>query len=549
MYLLFIELAVAWVGILFASLHYIHMLQLESYQLDGYWRHLKRTMAEWKGWTLVCGAVCFIAHIVLPVIITSFSTGERSKAIVISHMIVLAVFVVYTLYNLYRQFKTPKKKPLVYTKRVRRLLAIPALTTLLILALFALILQHKDSNSALRVTYISLFTFIAATPLLPFVSAKCAEPIEERINAGFFISAQGKLNARKDLIKIGITGSYGKTGTKFALATILSEKYRVLTSESSVNTPMGLSKIINNHLDKSHEVFIAEMGARHIGDITELTQLVHPTVGLITSVGPQHLETFGTVANVAKTKYELIQALPKDGVAVFASDGAWVDKMYEKAACEKLKTGVGEGEYDMWAEDIEVGSFGSRFTLRAKDGQSVTCETKLLGRHSISNIVLCCCAAKRLGLTMEQIASGVGRIKPVEHRLQLIPGELNVIDDAFNSNPVGAKEALNVLASFPGKHLIITPGLVEMGEDEDKFNYELGKEIAETCDAAILVGPRHTKPILQGLLKQGFGESQILTVSSLDEASRHIRDFISAGDAVLFENDLPDNYSEDEQKN
>ena len=548
MWLLLIELAVAWIFIMLASLHYIHMLQLESYQIDGYFRHLKRTKTEWNGWRLICGAACLVVHIVLPLIVTSFFTGERSQSTVISHFIVMAFFAGYTLYNVLKERKAPKKKPLVYTQRVKRLLAVQAGVLLVILALLMLILQHEDEGG-LRVTYITPFAFIALTPLLPMASAKCAEPIEERINAGFFVSAQSKLSARKDLIKIGITGSYGKTGTKFALATILSVKYRVLTSESSINTPMGLSKIINNHLEKDHEVFIAEMGARHIGDITELTQLVHPTVGLITSVGPQHLETFGTVANVAKTKYELISALPKDGIAVFASDGAWVDKMYDKAPCEKLKSGVGEGDYDMWAEDIDVGSFGSRFTLKCKTGESIVCETKLLGRHSISNLVLCCCAAKRLGLTTDEIAAGVEKIKPVEHRLQLIPGELNVIDDAFNSNPSGAKEALNVLSSFPGKHLIITPGMVEMGEDEDKYNYELGKQIAEACDAAILVGPRHTKPILQGMLKQGFDESRILTVTTLDEATAHIRDYIGPGDAVLFENDLPDNYNESEQKN
>ena len=172
------------------------------------------------------------------------------------------------------------------------------------------------------------------------------------------------------------------------------------------------------------------------------------------------------------------------------------------------------------------------------------CETKLLGRHNISNLVLSCLAAKKLGLSMEEIAQGVSLVKPVEHRLQLIPGELNVIDDAFNSNPVGAREALSVLAAFPGRHLIITPGFVEMGEDEDRFNYQLGRQIASACDAAILVGPRHTKPILQGLLKEGFDESRILTVSTLDEATAHIRDFVGRGDAVLFENDLPDNYKE-----
>ena len=220
-----------------------------------------------------------------------------------------------------------------------------------------------------------------------------------------------------------------------------------------------------------------------------------------------------------------------------------MDKLYKKAKTEKYLSGIGEG-YDLSATDIETGDFGSRFTLVSKEGERLRVETRLLGRHNISNLVLCCCAAYRLGLTMEEIASGLKKIKPVEHRLQLLPGDLNVIDDAFNSNPTGAQEALAVLASFPGRHLIVTPGFVEMGEDEDKYNFALGKQIASSADAAILVGPKHTKPIREGMLKAGFAAENILTVYDLDEAAAHIRDFIGSGDAVLFENDLPDNYNE-----
>ncbi len=541
--LLIAELALTFIALCMGSLHYMHMLQLESYQLDGYLRHLKRYKEEWNGWTLATGLACFAAQIVLPIVFTMF-TGERTNSAITAHVIIMVACAISVAYNVWRDLSAPKKKPLVFTKRVKRLCAAQAAAIAFILALLTLILSYTDEERGLRLMRISPMTLIAALPWLMLAGGYLAQPIENHINHGFFLQAQAALAARKDMIKIGITGSYGKTGTKFALSTILSVKYKVFTSQSSVNTPMGLSKLINTQLKPEHQVFVAEMGARHVGDIKELCELVKPTIGLITSVGPQHLETFGNVETVAKTKNELIQALPKDGTGIFASDGAWVDKLYKRCACEKLLSGVGEGEYDLRADNISVGASGSRFTLISRDGESVECETKLLGRHNISNLVLSCLAAKKLGLSMEEIARGVSLVKPVEHRLQLIPGELNVIDDAFNSNPVGAREALSVLAAFPGRHLIITPGFVEMGEDEDRFNYQLGRQIASACDAAILVGPRHTKPILQGLLKEGFDESRILTVASLDEASAHIRDFVGRGDAVLFENDLPDNYKE-----
>lgn len=540
--MLYIELILTFLILVAGSRHYLHMLQLESYQLDGYKRHLEHNRQEIVGWPLYTGVICLIAQIVLPVFFTMF-TGERRRALTIAHVLIMIFAVLYAGYSIYRDFIRPQKKPLGFTKRFKRLALGLIAAAAVICALFGLIFGHTDSESKRLICSLSPFVLVAGLPFLTMLAGLIMQPVENKINMGFYKAAQSKLDARKDLIKIGITGSYGKTSTKFALYTILSEKYNVLTSQSSINTPMGLSKLINTELKREHQVFIAEMGARHVGDIKELTDLVHPTIGLITSVGPQHLETFGNIETVAKTKNELIEALPADGLACFASDGAWVDKLYKKAKNEKYISGIGEG-YDLSATDIETGDFGSRFTLVSKEGERLRVETKLLGRHNISNLVLCCCAAYRLGLTMEEIASGLKKIKPVEHRLQLLPGDLNVIDDAFNSNPTGAQEALNVLASFPGRHLIITPGFVEMGEDEDKYNFALGKQIASSADAAILVGPKHTKPIREGMLKAGFAAENILTVYDLDEAAAHIRDFIGSGDAVLFENDLPDNYNE-----
>ena len=400
-----------------------------------------------------------------------------------------------------------------------------------------------EADSKLMRSYLPPYAVMMAAPYLTMLAGYLAQPIENKINRGFYVKAQTKLASMKNLKKIGITGSYGKTSTKYCLAEILSAKFNVFYPKASINTPMGLSKVINEELNETHEVFIAEMGARHVGDIKELVELVKPEYGMITSVGPQHLETFKTVQNVANTKFELIEGLPKKGCAFFAADGAEVDKLFERAKGNKRRAGMGEGFMNMYAENIEVGAFGSRFTLVEANGESIQVETKLLGRHNISNIVLCCQVARELGMTMQEIAEGVKRIKPVKHRLQLMAGAMNVIDDAFNSNPVGAKEALNVLHSFPGRHLIITPGFVELGQDEDKFNYRLGCQIAETCDAAILVGPKHTAPIKEGLLKSGFDANAIAVVNTLEEASALIPKFARNGDAVLFENDLPDNYN------
>ena len=539
------EYAVTLLCVLAASRYYIHMLQLESYQLDGYQRWLKKDKKNAFGWTFTLGAAASVAFYALPVLVSMFFTGERRNSTITSSIIIMAAFFAYTCVMVVRDYKYRQKKPLVFTPRVKRLCGVLVLVSVVLFALLMLIFKRNDAaNSKLMLSWLPPYALMMAAPCLPMLAGYCAQPIENKINHGFYVKAQTKLASMKGLVNIGITGSYGKTSTKYCLAEILSEKFNVFYPKASINTPMGLSKVINEDLTDEHQVFIAEMGARHVGDIKELVELVRPEYGMITSVGPQHLETFKTVKNVANTKFELIEGLPKKGCAFFAADGGEVDKLFERAKGKKKRAGMGEGFMNMYAENIEVGAFGSRFTLVEAEGESIQVETKLLGKHNISNIILCCQVARELGMTLEEIAEGVKRIKPVKHRLQLLNGPMNVIDDAFNSNPVGAKEALNVLHSFPGRHLVITPGFVELGADEDKFNYNLGCQIAATCDAAILVGPKHTNPIREGLLQSGFDANAIAVVNTLEEASALIPKFVKNGDAVLFENDLPDNYTE-----
>ena len=302
---------------------------------------------------------------------------------------------------------------------------------------------------------------------------------------------------------------------------------------------MGLSRVINEQLEDDCEVFIAEMGSRHVGDIRELCQLVEPQYGVITSIGAAHLETFGNIATVANAKFELIESLPKDGCAFFGTGGE-IDKLYARCHMRKVSAGIETG--NVRAYDIESGPFGSRFTL-ARGEEHVRCETQLLGRHNIANITLASAVASELGMKLSEIARGIRKIQPVEHRLQLIRGPVSVIDDAFNSNPEGAKEALNVLSGFLGQRVIVTPGMVEMGEEEDRYNYIFGTQIAAVCDAAILVGEKHTKPIAKGLVQSGFDRNKLFVVASLEEAQEKLKSLVKSGDVVLFENDLPDNYS------
>ena len=492
----------------------LHYFQLESYQLPGFYRSVKRSAQK----TLIPN-------------VAMAAVGTVAAALHAPWILCLLLEAAVAALLFVQARKEKLKKPFVVTERVKRLIAMHAGTAFVIALLAA------------AVSPVLLYLLPAFEAALIALAAVCAQPIEKHINRQFVDDAKKRLEKNPNLIKIGITGSYGKTSTKFLLRDILSVKYNVLATPSSFNTTMGVTRVIREQLMPSHQVFIAEMGARHVGDIRELVDLVHPTIGLITSVGPQHLDTFGTIERIKNTKYELIDGLPQNGTAILALDGAICEELYARCPLEHKYM---PGDLVL-ASDMEWGPFGTRFTLQdTKTGESARCETRLLGEHSIANLLLCCTAARVLGMTLPEIAQGVARCQPVEHRLELLGGAggVSIIDDAFNANPVGAQAALRVLKNFPGRRIIITPGMVELGGEEAAFNRSFGEQMAQSVDVAILVGKKHTQPIVDGLLAKGFPQDRIHVVSSLDESTKVLHAMMRAGDVVLYENDLPDNYSE-----
>ena len=518
-------------GCLLAGKLLLHYFQLESYQFPGYFRTVRRNLPK----TLMPG-FCMAVVVAAAVLLLRLVTGTEWVRTAVEMLIIIAGG-----FLAGKAFSEKKaKKAFVYTPRVKRLYAV---SFAVMTAAVILISLTAGPDGIIRDVF--LFVFPVFLPLWIALCGLLAWPIEKAISEMYFRDAQHILRKRKDLIRIGITGSWGKTSVKFILGTILEEKYHTLVTPASFNTPMGVTKVIRSGLEPGHRIFVAEMGARHVGDIREMCRLVHPQIGILTSVGPQHLDTFRTVERVAKTKYELIDALPDDGEAFFNDDEGICRELYEKTDLKKHITGADPQKDEMWAEDICYSPSGSSFVLCTKESRTA-CSTQLLGELNIRNILLCASVARALGLTPEQIARGISKIRPVEHRLQLIrhPGGLNVIDDAFNSNIRGAKQAFLVLKQFPPKRMIVTPGMVELGDREYGMNREFGAAMADCCDLAVLVGKKRSEAIEDGLKEKGFPEDSIHIVSSLEEATVLMREFAGAGDTVLFENDLPDNYSE-----
>lgn len=457
------------------------------------------------------------------------------------------------VYNI-RKDKKQEKKPFVFTNRAKRLYLTNIILNVIIAVLLTFLsmefILDKSIYLSLLILLVSIFLMLILYVFQAYISLlanKIISPVESKINKGFYDRAKEKISKMEDLIVVGITGSFGKTSTKFILGTILSEKYNILNTPESYNTPMGLSKVINNDLTNEHEVFIAELGARNIGDIKEVSELVQPKIGVITSIGPAHIETFKNIENIMKTKYELIEQLSINGLAVLNYDNEHIKKLADKTFKEKFLYGINNIEdLDIYAEDIQVSERGSTFTIKDKDENSLICTTKLLGKHNIYNILAGVAIAKSLGLSLEEIKRGIDKIAPIPHRLNIINSdkEVIIIDDAFNSNPIGAKAALDVLSEFKeGRKIIVTPGMVELGTMEENANREFGINIGKVCDYVILVGKERTQSIYEGLMESNFNEANIFIAEDLDEASAYVEKLAKAKDVVLFENDLPDNYN------
>lgn len=444
--------------------------------------------------------------------------------------------------------RAKKKVPLVYTRRMLRLIiSFSVLTVLFSVAAMiganAVAGVLPQSSILKNYRYFIICLSPALVPYTVLLAYYINNPLEKRKNKKFVKKAESALDERKDLIKIAITGSYGKTSVKEILKAFLSMKYEVLATPESYNTPLGIAKTVKN-LDDNDEVFIAEEGARRVGDIRELTKIVKPDIAVITGVTAQHLETFKTLKAIENAKYELIENMPAGGKAYFSSDCEATVKMYEKCPYSKVLAGFGDKTRGgVYVEGAVIDLNGSKFTL-ILSGESVEIETKLLGAHNVANIALAAAVAVDLGVSLTDIKRAAARLKPVRHRLERIDGEngVIVIDDGYNSNPEGFKRAIELLSAHDGKKYAVTPGFVELGFSENEYNFKAGELMAGVVDKAILVGRGGALHVKEGLLYRGYPVENIVMVKDLDEAKLALSELLHPGDAVLFENDLMDKY-------
>lgn len=438
----------------------------------------------------------------------------------------------------------PAKKKLVWTPRVKRLL-ICAFIWLNLLFSFAFV-----SHGALFIWLSQIFAIVYSWAFV-LLANLTNKPIEMGINHYYYSDAQKRLKLNSNLIVIGVTGSYGKTSVKNVLYQLLSQKYNVLMTPESYNTLMGVIRTIREKLTPTHDIFIVEMGAKQSGDIAEICKLVSPSMGLITSIGPQHLDTFKTLENVIKTKGELFEGVTAGG-KLFVNMS---DDNIKSIPLRKDVTAITYGrehakKLDYTVTSEQLSEEGTSFTLlsgKQKDRSPTVLKTKLLGAHNIDNMLGSIAVAMELGVSSAQINRGLYDLYPVKHRLSYSRSPLGytIIDDAFNSNPVGSKNALEVLKKMKGnRKIILTPGMIELGDQQFELNEKFGEYMAATCDYVVLVGKKQTEPIASGLRKKKFPEEKLFIAQNLQEGFQAVNDYAKAGDVLLIENDLPDSFNE-----
>ena len=448
-------------------------------------------------------------------------------------LLIILISIIFAIIFLYRESKKTYIKDLVVTNRVKRqiivLFIIESLFFLCAINVFPL-----DVCGVLAVFMPYLFIF----PLGIITS-----PIEELIKKKYENEARQILEEDKRLIRIGITGSYGKTSTKNIVYDIISENKLTLITPASYNTPMGITRTIREMLKPIHEVFVCEMGADKVGDITYLMDMVRPSIGVVTSIGPQHLNTFRSMDNIIYEKMQEIEMLPRKGVGFINLDNEFIANYKIRNNVRVVSVGIDNTQADLVAKKVKYSKNGSSFTVKI-GRKNYNFTTSLLGKHNITNILIGIGIALELGIDIEDIVKNVKKINQVEHRLEVkkING-YTFIDDAFNSNPVGSKMALDVLQMMDGKRIIVTPGMIDLGEKEDEINREFGEYMKDRADKVVLVGEKQTGMIMEGLLSSGFAKEDITVTDNVRQAFDYIYKNFSTKDTILLENDLPDAFN------
>lgn len=441
-------------------------------------------------------------------------------------------FFVWSLKNYFKR-NLQRKHNLELTKKAVLILiiglSIAVLTSILISQQFLLI-SYPIVLLLLIQLLSPFFILLAQIFILPFETYQKNKIITK---------ATQKLRKMSQLRVIAITGSYGKTSTKDILYTLIWKKYRVVKTLRSYNNPLSLAQTIIDFTKSNTDIFIAEVGAYKKGEIKKIGAWLKPDVSVITAVAPQHLEKFGSIENIAMAKFELVESLDKNGLAIINSENQILIDLSKNSYSKTIYY----NDDNYFVSDIKVLADGTSFTLNTP-AKSIPVKIPMVGEHHAKNFLAAATVALKLGLTLDEIAKRASLIQPTPHRLEIKrQGNVTIIDNSYNTNPESSKSSLKLLNNLPGKQkIIITPGLVELGKECRKENIQFAKNLSKVATEVIIVGNHAKKYLIEGLNEEGYLKNNIHLVSSTKNGISLAIRLTQNKSTILIENDLPDQY-------
>ena len=357
---------------------------------------------------------------------------------------------------------------------------------------------------------------------------------------------RSKVVGLKNVRVIGITGSYGKTSTKMVLHPLLTN---ALMTPKSYNTMFGIHKVVDYELSDRFDYFICEMGAYKIGDVKEFCQITMPSVGVLTGINEQHLERFGSLENTTTAKFEILQNLRPDGIGVVNLDNQRVRDNLNRSLVKLIGYSVDGHRSELCEQHVVIQSWEIRggktyFRLEIADGIH-DFEMSLLGKGHLSNVLAALAVAVHLGEPIDLLKERVLTLPQIPHRLECRnAGGFTLLDNSYSSNPDSFRESLGVLKTFEETKVLITPGIVELGDQVEMIHRELGELAAHSCDRIVLVGnSQQTTALQDGMRAAGFDDEQVTRLASGAEMLEYLKTLANSGQVVLIENDLPDHYT------
>lgn len=434
--------------------------------------------------------------------------------------------------NLFYLF-TGSNKKVKFTSKAKAIVFLSAFSFLLTFVLLVCWLK-------LAGIFLSLFIFVFLSPLYLILAKIILLPGEQINKLLIFVKAKKVIEGYKNLTTIGITGSYGKTTTKNFLYQILDFKNQTVKTPHSYNTFFGLARVIDEEITKRTKYFIAEMSAYKKGEIEQLAKMVMPDYGIITAVGKQHLERFGSLENIFNAKFELAEFLNGKSILLNTDSGP-IRSVVAKYPDAKTYS-MTNPEATFFMSSFSQSKKGVSFTVKAiKKNYQFT--APIFGTANLQNLLAAISMAFLLRLSYKTIKSAVGKLSQTPHRLEMRNhGRLVIIDNTYSSNVKGFSLAMDDFSCLRGKKALVTPGVVELGKDTKQAHFRLGKKAARIFNTIVLVGKTERTSFFEKGIKAEKTNTKTYYLTDKNEYWNTVFSLEKDHNWVLLENDLTENY-------